>query len=153
MFDAEHEIAPHTMQGNWATSQGEEEVSWFSRAAAGTWGICSSYGGDGPSKLEFVQRLQDSCLVTRDTSGISSRLDGAIGTLLKVRRETQDPFPFATVILGFLSIFKKSQALLPFEVLNSACLSKCQREERPPIRMVWGPRSVSRVSIGDSDIP
>ena len=27
----------------------------FSRFAAGTWGIFSSYGGDGHSKLEFVQ--------------------------------------------------------------------------------------------------
>ena len=27
----------------------------FSGVAAGTWGIFSSYGGDGPSKLEFVQ--------------------------------------------------------------------------------------------------
>ena len=123
------EIGPHL--------RARRKSHGFSRAAAGTWGICSSYGGDGPSKLEFVQRLQDSCLVTRDTSGISSRLDGAIGTLLKVRRETQDPFPFATVILGFLSIFKKGQASLPFEVLNSECLSRCQREERPPVQMVW----------------
>ena len=27
----------------------------FSRVAAGTWGIFSSYGGDVHSKLEFVQ--------------------------------------------------------------------------------------------------
>ena len=27
----------------------------FSRVAAGTWGIISSYGGDVHSKLEFVQ--------------------------------------------------------------------------------------------------
>ena len=45
-----------------------------SRVAAGTWTIFSSYGGDDPSKLVFVQRGQDSCLFTRDTSGISSRL-------------------------------------------------------------------------------
>ena len=42
----------------------------FSRVAAGTWGIFSSYRGDGHSKLEFVQRSQDSCLVTKDTTGI-----------------------------------------------------------------------------------
>ena len=42
----------------------------FSRVAAGTWGIFSSYGGNGHSKLEFVQRSQDSCLVTTDNSGI-----------------------------------------------------------------------------------
>ena len=42
----------------------------FSRVAMGSWGIFSSYGGDGRSKLEFAQRSEDSCLVTMDTSGI-----------------------------------------------------------------------------------
>ena len=42
----------------------------ISRVAAGTWGIFSSYSGDGYSKFHFVQRSQDSCLVTMDTSGI-----------------------------------------------------------------------------------
>ena len=41
----------------------------FSRVAAGTWYIFSSYGGDGHLKLGFVQRSQDSCLVMTDTSG------------------------------------------------------------------------------------
>ena len=41
----------------------------FSQLAAGTWGIFSNYGGDGHSKLEFVQRRQDSCLGMTDTSG------------------------------------------------------------------------------------
>ena len=41
----------------------------FSRVAAGTWCIFSSYGGDGNLKLGFVQRSQDSCLVMTDTSG------------------------------------------------------------------------------------
>ena len=41
----------------------------FSRVAAGTWGIFSSYGGDGHLKLGFVQRNQDSCLVMTDPSG------------------------------------------------------------------------------------
>ena len=40
------------------------------RVAAGTWGIFSSYSGDGHSKLPFVQRSQDTCLVMMDTSGI-----------------------------------------------------------------------------------
>ena len=41
----------------------------FSRVAAGTWCIFSSYGGDGHLKLGIVQRRQDSCLVMSDTSG------------------------------------------------------------------------------------
>ena len=82
----------------------------FPRVAAGTWGIFLSYRGDKSSKLVLVQGRQDSCLVTSNTSGISSWLDGAIRIILKVRRETQGPFLVATVILGFLSIFNKSQA-------------------------------------------
>ena len=125
----------------------------FSRVAMGTWGIFSSYGGDGPSKLEFVQQRLDSCLVTRDTSEISSRLGRAIGMLLEVRRETQSPIPVATGIFGFLSIFKRSQASPPFEALNSVCLLRFQRDVRPPFEMRQGRRAFSRISTGDSDIP
>ena len=42
----------------------------ISRVEAGTWGIFSSYSGDGHSKLHFVQRSEDSSLVMMDTSGI-----------------------------------------------------------------------------------
>ena len=42
----------------------------FPRVAAGTLGIFSSYGGDGHSKLVFVQQRQNSCLFTLDTSAI-----------------------------------------------------------------------------------
>ena len=42
----------------------------ISRVAMGTWGIFSCYSGDGHSKLHFVQRSKDSCLVTTDTSRI-----------------------------------------------------------------------------------
>ena len=42
----------------------------ISRVAVGTWGILSSYSGDGHSKLHFVQRSPDSGLVMTDTSGI-----------------------------------------------------------------------------------
>ena len=89
----------------------------------------------------------------RDTSGISSRLGRTIWILLEVRRETQCPFIVATVILGFLSIFKKIQASSPFEALNSKCLWRCQRDVRPPVQMRWGPMAFSRVSTWDSDIP
>ena len=42
----------------------------ISRVAAGTLGIFASYSGDGHSKVHFVQRSEDSCVVMRDTSGI-----------------------------------------------------------------------------------
>ena len=39
----------------------------FSGVAAGTWGIFSSYGGDGHSKPDFDQHLKDTCLFTAAT--------------------------------------------------------------------------------------
>ena len=88
----------------------------------------------------------------RDTSGISTRLGRAIWTLFEGSRKTKGPFLVATVILGFLSIFKKSQATSPFEALNSAGLSRCQRDVRPLVQMRRRSRAFSRVSTGDSDI-
>ena len=45
VFDWEKAIALHAMQGNRASSRGEEKSHTISRGAAGTWGIFSSYGG------------------------------------------------------------------------------------------------------------
>ena len=69
-----------------------------------------------------------------------------------MRRETECHFPVSTVILGFLSIFKKSQPSSPFEALDSTCLSRCQRDVRPAVQMRRRPRAFSRVSTGDSAI-
>ena len=54
--------------------------------------------------------------------------------VLEVRQETEVPFLDATVILEFLSIFKKSQVSSPFEALDTACFSRCQRDMRPLYR-------------------
>ena len=116
-------------------------------------GTFSNYGWDDPSKLMFVQRCQDFCVVMRDSSGISKRLGRAIWTLFELRRETKCPFLVATVILGFLSIFKNSQATSPFEALNCSCLLRCQRDVRPPVEMRRRSRGFSSVSTGDSYIP
>ena len=89
-------------------------------------------------KTRVFQHHQDSCLVAMDTSGFSSRLGSAIGMTLEVRCDTNYPFPFATVILGFLSIFKRGQASSPFEALSSKCLSSCQRDVRPLVEMRRG---------------
>ena len=81
----------------------------------------------------LLSDISDTCLVMRDTSGISSRIGRAIKTLCEVRQETQGPFLVATVVLGFLSIFNKSQALSPLVALNGLCLSRCQRVVRPAV--------------------
>ena len=70
-----------------------------------------------------------------------------------MRQETEVHFLVGTVILGFLSIFKKSQASSPYEELNSVCLSRGLRDLRPPVQMRRTSMAFSRVSTGDSDMP
>ena len=69
VFDWEHGIALHPMQGIRVLTPAKGVSHGISRGAAGTWGIFSSYSGDGRSKLHLVQRSQDSFLVWTDTSG------------------------------------------------------------------------------------
>ena len=73
--------------------------------------------------------------------------------LLEVRQETEVQFLVGTVILGFLSIFQKSQASSPFEALNYICLLRCQIDVIPVDQVRQRSTAFSRVSTGDSDIP
>ena len=68
-----------------------------------------------------------------------------------MRQEPNFHLLVGTVILGFLSIFKKSQALAPYETLNSVCLSRGQRDMRPPVQMRLGHSAFSRDCTEDSD--
>ena len=68
-------------------------------------------------------------------------------------REAKRPLLVSTVILVFLSIFTKSQALSPFEAMNSAHLSMCQKDVRPSVQKRWRTMAFSRVSTGDSITP
>ena len=70
VFDWEHEIPLHAMHRNRASLAERVKSHEFSRVAAGTWGIFATYDGDSHLKIRFVQRSQDSCLVTMDISGI-----------------------------------------------------------------------------------
>ena len=96
------------MQENRGSSSSEQEVSLFFSSCGGNLGRLSSYSGDGPSKLVFVQRPQDPGLLARENLRFSSRLLRAIETPLEVRQNTQSPFLVATTVLGLLSIFKES---------------------------------------------
>ena len=69
-----------------------------------------------------------------------------------MRQETEVHFLVGTVILGFLSIFRNSQALSPYEALNSMCLLRGQRDVRPPVQVRWRLTAFSRISTGDSDM-
>ena len=73
--------------------------------------------------------------------------------LLKVRREAKRPLLVGTVIFVFLSIFTKSQASSPFEAMNSAHLTMCQKDVRPSFQKRWMTMSFTRVYTGDSVIP
>ena len=70
-----------------------------------------------------------------------------------MRQEIQCPIPVTTVILGYLSIFNRSQESSPFEALNSACLLSSQKDVRPSVEMRFSPRAYLRFYTGDSDIP
>ena len=69
-----------------------------------------------------------------------------------MRQETEVQFLFGTVIFGLLSILKKSQASLPYEVFNSVCLSRDHRDVRHLVQMTLTPTAFSRVSARDSDM-
>ena len=68
-------------------------------------------------------------------------------------REAKRPLLVGTVILVFLSIFKKSQASSPLEALNSAHLSKSQMDVRSSVQKTLSAMAFSSVYTGDSDIP
>ena len=70
VLDWEYGIALHAMQGNRSSFPSEWDVSYDFSSCGRNWGIFASYSGDGHSKLHFIQRSQESCVVMRDTSGI-----------------------------------------------------------------------------------
>ena len=55
-------------------------------------------------------------------------------------------------ILVFLSIFTKSHASSPFEAMNSAHLSMCQKDVRPSVQKRWRTMAFPRVATGDTVI-
>ena len=69
-----------------------------------------------------------------------------------MRQETEVHFLLGTVILGLLSIFKKSQASSPYEAFNSVCLLRGHSVVRSPVQMKLIPSAFSRVSTRDSDM-
>ena len=69
VFDCERGTRSMECRGIGAHLAAWEKSHVFSRIAAGTWCIFSSYVGDGHLKLGFVPRSQDSWLVMTDTLG------------------------------------------------------------------------------------
>ena len=75
-----------------------------------------------------------------------------IQTLLEESRDAKRLLLVGTVTLVFLSIFTKTQASSPIEVLNSAHFSKSQMDVRPSVPKRLRTMAFSRVSTGDPDI-
>ena len=150
MFDGEHVIA---LQRNQASSHGEWKVSC----------IFPSCGGNLAYILELRQGRPFKIRVCSVTSGLLSSYAGKLRNLHKDWQGNMDASRGDVGDPGSLSschsdsdiplIFKKRQASSPFEPFNSVCLSRCQKDVRPPVQMWRGCRAFSRVSTGYSDIP
>ena len=115
MFNWEYNIALHEMHGNQASSHSEAYVSLD----------LASCGQIVVFILELERGWQFETPLCSAKSGLLSSYDGhlrnltklerIIQTLLEVRWETTRPFLVSRKILGFLSIFKKSQASSPLK--------------------------------------
>ena len=153
MFDWEHGIALPAMQGNWASSHGEGEVSWFSSSCSGNLGYI----------LELWQGWPFKTCVCSATSGLLSSYEGHLRNLHEAwhgnadasRGEAGDGKSLSNFHsdIGIPINFQQESGIITFEALNSMCLSRCQRDVRPPVQMRRGTRAFSRVSTGHSDTP
>ena len=153
MFDWEQGIVLHGRQGNRASSPGERELSL----------VFSSCGRN----LGCILELQRGwTLETRVCSAKPSLLSNYDRHLRNLNKAWQDKIDASGGEVGDqvslsswhsdigISInFQEDSGIGPFEALNSARLSRCQRDVRLPVLMMQRPRAFSRVSTGDSDIP
>ena len=55
--------------------------------------------------------------------------------------------------IGIHINFQKSEASLPFEEMNSAHLSRCQRGVKPTVQMRRRHSAFARVSTGETNMP
>ena len=101
-FDWEHGIALHAMQWNRASSRGEWEVSWFFSSCGWNLGYILELQRGWPFKTHVCSVMSGLCLVARDTSGFSQRLDSTIGMPLE---PTQGTGASCRVDLGYMELF------------------------------------------------
>ena len=118
MFNVEHGIALHTVQGNWASSCGKGEVSWFFSSCPGTWAIFSRYDGDG-RVCSATSRLLASC---EGHPGIL--LEAWQGNRDGIQCKARDQVSLSRCQrdIGIPLNFQVSQVSCTFEALNSLCL-------------------------------
>ena len=141
------------MQGNWASSRGEGEVSW----------VFSSCGRHLVYILELWREWPFETRVCSAPSGLLSSYDGHLGKLNYAWQENtdasgRDSGGQASLIswhsyVGIPINFHEESGIVTFEALNSAHLSKSQMDVRPSVQKRLRTMAFSRVFTGDSDIP
>ena len=114
MFDVECGIALHEMQGNLASCQGEEEVSWFH----------SSCGGNLGYILEVRRGWPFKTRVCSATSGLLFSCKGHLGILLEAWQgnsdasccEVRDPVVISSCHrdIGFPINFQEESGIVSF---------------------------------------
>ena len=119
MFYWENAIALDTMQGNRASSRREGNVSNVFSSCGRNLGYILELQRGCPFETLVCSLKSGTCLGMKDNSGIQTRRDRKIQTLLEVKWNFRSLFVFDTVILGFLIILKNCQASSKFETVNS----------------------------------
>ena len=153
VFDWEHGIALHAMQGNRASSRGEGEVSWV-------FSSCVRYLG---YILELHREWPLDTRVCSAKSGLLPIYDGHLGNLNEAWQDNTDASgveagdqaslsSFHSDILILIN-FQEESSIVTFSSIELCVPLEVSRDMRPPVQVTWGPRAFSRVSTGDSDIP
>ena len=73
MFDWENVIALHAMQGNWASSRGEGEVSWVFSSCGRILGYILELQRGCPFETLVFSLKSGTCLGMRENSGMTPR--------------------------------------------------------------------------------
>ena len=135
VFDGEHGIALHAIQGNRASSYSEGEVSWVFSSCRGNLGyipklrrgwhfktpLSSATLGFLSSHEGHLKNLFEAWQHNRDTSQCEA---GDPGSLSSWHRD-----------IGIPINFQEESGIITFEALNSACLSRCQWDVSPLVEM------------------
>ena len=125
-FDWEHGIGLYPMQGIRPSFPNERDVSRDFSSCSRNLGYILKLQRGWPFETPLCSAKSGLLCSYEGHLRNLNWLGRIIQTLLEVRWETKRPFLLSTDILGFLSIFKESEASAPFEALNSVGLSRCQ---------------------------
>ena len=152
MFDGEHGIDLHTMQGNWASSPGNGEVSYMFSSCHRNLGYILKLRRGWPFKTR----------VCSATSGLLSSYEENLRNLHEAWQGDTDASRGEAGGRGSLSSFH-SDIRIPINFQESGTIIFCSFELRVPLEVSKGyetscpdeagTMAASRVSTGDSDIP